>query len=203
MIRIKLLVVSVLCVLATGNQAQTAPTCSLSIVPAPVRVVRQTGHFRLSPGTVIRVDRATSELGHVLADLLAPATGFRLAVTPGQTTSGSTGSRRSRSSQRSGSTHDVIVLRTDSALSATLGLEGYRLDIAPHGVTLSAAAPAGVFYGIQTVRQLLPADVFRKSRMGHVEWTMPCVSIEDRPRFGWRGLMIDTSRHFMPKEFVE
>src|SRR5262249_20440275 len=52
-------------------------------------------------------------------------------------------------------------------------------------------------------RQLLPADVFRKSRMGHVEWTMPCVSIEDRPRFGWRGLMIDTSRHFMPKEFVE
>jgi hexosaminidase len=161
------------------------PAPGLSIIPQPVHVTRRPGHFRLSAGVIIQVDRATRELGHVLADVLAPATGFRLAVTAG---------RRPAA---------AIVLRTDSTLAGQLGPEGYRLDVATHGVTIRAATPAGVFYGIQTLRQLFPADIFRKAPVQGLEWTVPCVSIEDFPRFAWRGAMLDVSRHFMPKEFVE
>ena len=131
------------------------------------------------------MDQATRRLGHVLADGIAPGLGFQLPVV---TKGGASG---------------AIVLQTDQALSTKLGPEGYRLEVTPRRVTIRAAAPAGVFYGIQTLRQLLPSDNLRKAPVRRIEWTIPCVSIEDRPRFAWRGMMMDTSRHFMPKEFVE
>jgi hexosaminidase len=77
-----------------------------------------------------------------------------------------------------------------------LGPEGYRLDIAPTGLLLRAAAPAGLFYGVQTIRQMRPAAG------GGSPAALPCVSIEDRPRFSWRGAMLDESRHFFGKEEV-
>lgn len=186
--------VFVLVILAIGARAYGAQAASpdppLTVVPAPVRASRQPGHFGLSARTVIRVDRTTHELGHGLADALAPATGLHLAVSSGRGPQGS---------------HDsgAIVLRTDATLLPKLGPEGYRLDVTPRRVAITGGAAAGVFYGIQTLRQLLPVEIFRKSRVPHVEWNVPCVSVEDYPRFVWRGAMMDVSRHFMPREFVE
>ena len=73
-------------------------------------------------------------------------------------------------------------LREDTALAAT-SPEAYRLSVTPTGVTITGASPAGVFYGMQTLRQLLPPQIFATSRQSDVKWTIPCVEIEDQPRF--------------------
>jgi hexosaminidase len=163
--------------------AQTDTT--LSIVPKPVRLERHAGRFTLARGTVIVTDAATRELGHTLADLLFPATGFRLPV-----------------QSRAPASGPVISIGRDTTL-ARLGEEGYRLDVTAARVTIRAPAPAGAFYALQTLRQLLPAEIFRGAPVTRVTWTMPAVSIEDQPRFQWRGGHLDAGRHFMPKEFVK
>jgi hexosaminidase len=79
----------------------------------------------------------------------------------------------------------------------TLAAEGYRLQVTANGVTIAAAEPAGIFYGVQTLLQLLPKQIeSNQNKKGAAGWTIPFVSIEDAPRFGWRGLMLDVSRHF-------
>jgi hexosaminidase len=70
-------------------------------------------------------------------------------------------------------------------------------------VTARAPEAAGLFYAVQTLRQLLPAEIFRGAPSGEVDWSMPAVTVEDYPRFAWRGAHLDVGRHFMPKEFVK
>src|SRR5439155_1128821 len=96
----------------------------------------------------------------------------------------------------------VIALHLDPALTS-LGAEGYRLDVTLGRVAIRAPQPAGTFYAIQTLRQLLPPAIFRQARVPTAVWTIPAVSIEDSPRFRWRGIHLDVARHFMPKEFVK
>src|SRR5881396_558574 len=157
----------------------------LAIVPRPVRFTPRTGTFTLTAATVIVTDRGTRELGGTLADYLFPATGYRLAV---------------RASAPAGTR--VISLGLDTTLKA-LRDEGYRLEVTPARVTIRALRPAGAFYAIQTLRQLLPPAILREAKVTGTAWRMPAVSIEDYPRFTWRGLHLDVGRHFMPKEFVK
>ena len=158
---------------------------TLAVIPRPVHVTRGTGTFLLTPATVVVTDRATRPIGYQLADWLGPATGYRLAVRGGPGTAART-----------------ISLRTDPTL-ARLGDEGYRLTVTGTRITIRAFRPAGVFYGVETLRQLLPPDVFRQAPVAGVTWTVPAVEIEDMPRFQWRGAHLDVSRSFMPKEFVK
>lgn len=95
----------------------------------------------------------------------------------------------------------IITLKIDSEL-AHLGTEGYTLTITAAQAVLRAASPAGVFYATRTFLQLLSPDFFSASpdeKANRGAWTIPSVSIEDSPRFSWRGCMLDTSRHFIPK----
>ncbi len=90
----------------------------------------------------------------------------------------------------------------------TIPKEGYRLKITTTGVSLTAADPSGIFYGVQTLLQLLPNEIASKTYQGmDWDWTLPVATIEDHPRFGWRGLMLDVSRHFFTvtqvKEFID
>ncbi|RSM86031.1 beta-N-acetylhexosaminidase [Kibdelosporangium aridum] len=77
--------------------------------------------------------------------------------------------------------------------------EGYRLSITQQGVAIEAADQAGAFYGSQTLRQLYGADRFRAASLHKGPWELPCGTIEDAPRFKWRGVLLDVARHFMPK----
>jgi len=158
---------------------------SVAVIPQPAHMTRGTGTFLLTSATVVVTDRATRDIGYQLADWLRPATGYRLAV-------GGTAGAAAR----------VISLRLDSTL-ARLGEEGYRLTLTGSRITIRAYRAAGVFYGVETLRQLLPPDIFRQAPVSGVIWTVPAVDIEDTPRFSWRGAHLDVSRSFMPKEFVK
>ncbi len=154
------------------------------IVPQPLKVTAGEGTFRIQPDTVIAACEAAGDRAEQLAELLAPAMGARLRVavpTP---------------------VENCIALSIDANLSSSLGEEGYRLAVSSRRAELTAGTSGGVFWGMQTIRQLLPAQIFSPARVAGVAWEMPAVEIEDRPRFGWRGLMLDCARHFMPVEFI-
>jgi hexosaminidase len=155
------------------------------IIPRPVKMTARAGSFTITPRTVIWADHASLPVGRQLARYLEPATGFTFVVRSG----GAVPAR-------------AIVLRRNPSLKR-LGPEGYLLDVRPSGIVARAATAAGLFYAVQSIRQLLPAEVFREAAATSLPWTMPAVSIEDRPRFTWRGGHLDVGRHFMPKEFVK
>ena len=156
-----------------------------SIIPRPVSMTAQTGRFTLGPRTVIWTDPASESVGHQLATYLEPATGFVFRVQVGGPVPGA-----------------AIALRRDASLER-LGPEGYSLTVLPGGVDARAPELAGLFYAVQTLRQLLPPDIMRAAPVANTDWSMPAVTIEDRPRFAWRGGHLDSARHFMPKEFVK
>jgi hexosaminidase len=163
----------------------TAQDAAVSVIPRPVTLTRTAVSFELTPGTAIVTDRSTYDIGIQLADWLQPATGYRLAVVGAAGTGG-----------------QVVSIRLDPTLTR-LGEEGYRLTVTRSRINIRAFRPAGAFYGVQTLRQLLPPDVFRAAPVTGVAWTVPGVEIEDAPRFPWRGAHLDVSRSFMPKEFVK
>ena len=96
---------------------------------------------------------------------------------------------------------NVIRLVIDPSLD--VNGEGYLLETNPQGVTVKAKAPQGLFYGMQTFLQLLPAEVESPSVVKGVAWEAPAVTVKDEPRFAYRGLMLDPCRHFIPVEIVK
>jgi hexosaminidase len=157
---------------------------AIAVIPQPLSVQAEEGSFTIGPSTRITVHAATESAGGALAEWLRPATGYELKV-----------------SRENAPADGAIHLTLDPAL-ARLGEEGYALEVTPKRVTIRGGGAAGVFYGAQTLRQLLPAAVFAPTRQEGVVWTIPAVRIEDHPRFQWRGAMLDVSRHFMPREHV-
>ncbi len=151
------------------------------LIPLPVEHRPAAGIFHLTAATRIEVDPAVPETlaaGAFLADLLAPACGFRLPVKAKVPSAGP----------------GCIQLDLRPALTG-LGTEGYRLAVSPSRIELEAPAAAGLFYGIQTLRQLLPPAVeSAAARPG--PWIIPAGTIIDYPRFPWRGAMLDVARHF-------
>ncbi|MGZ8376218.1 MAG: beta-N-acetylhexosaminidase [Gemmatirosa sp.] len=161
------------------------------IVPAPLTVTPADGApFTLVATTTIVVPAAGDEaarVGALLATQLRPATGFAFAVTPadGPVPAG------------------AIALRLGGP--ATLGAEGYELAISADSVVVRATSPAGLFHGVQSLRQLLPAGIEAEQsamRMASA-WTIPPGRIVDRPRFAWRGGMLDVARHFFTVDEVK
>ncbi len=155
-----------------------------SVIPRPEVLTARTGSFTLRASTVMHADPMFVDVAHRFARDIANPTGLDLTV-------------RASSEGTSG-----IRLVRDRTLKSK-GDEAYRLDVTSSGIVVRAAAPAGAFFALQTVRQLLPTAILRDARVQHVAWTVPAVHIEDTPRFSWRGAHLDVSRHFMPKEFVK
>jgi hexosaminidase len=165
-----------------GASAPDAAT-SLAIIPWPEKVVRRPGEFRLTTSTCIQAPPALRGVAEWFRSELRPGTGLPLAIRA-----------------RAGGSRVVMTL--DPRLASTLGDEGYRLEVTRQTVEVRAAKTAGVFYGLQTFRQLLPAATFGRAPVADADWRAPAVLIEDRPRFAWRGNHLDVGRHFQPKEFL-
>jgi hexosaminidase len=157
-----------------------------SVIPKPVTQTMRHGHFALTPHSRIVVNAGAAAIGADLAARLRPATGFGLRVASGSSRPG-----------------DIdIALDRRAAVPGDQFAEGYRLDVRPAGVTLRAATPHGLFNGVQTIRQLLPAAVAGATRRPG-PWTMPATHIVDFPRYGYRGFMLDIARHFEPPSAVK
>ncbi|MEU2426053.1 beta-N-acetylhexosaminidase [Streptomyces sp. NPDC007851] len=156
----------------------------MDVIPEPLDVLSHgDGFFELDAGTAIAAGAGAERTERWLRGTLGAATG--LPLPPG-----------------GNADENVIRLSVDPAVTGELGAEGYRLTVAPTGVQLAGGGPAGLFWGAQTLRQLLGPDAFRRAPLSGGSRRLPSCRLQDAPRFPWRGLMLDVARHFMPKEGV-
>ena len=166
-----------------GMSAMFAQTqAPVSIIPMPVQMEQTQGVFVLPEKIVIAYDPAFKGQAEYLQELLAQSTG-RVAV------------------MKEGKAKGTIVLRTDAG--AHLKAEAYTLSVTKKGVDIVAADANGAFYGIQSLLQLFPAEIYSKKWQRATTWTAPCVEIADAPERPWRGMMLDVARYFYDKEFVK
>ena len=161
-----------------------------ALIPRPAEVTWQPGEVQLKETTRIAFAQPEArDEAETLAALLRPATGLPLPVGP----------MPAGSAQQSG----LILLGIDGGAQSESGAEGYRLEVSPGPlIRITGAKAAGLFYGGQTLRQLLPAAIYATTPQASVNWKVPCCHIEDQPRFRWRGLLLDDCRYFFGKEYV-
>ncbi|RZM27551.1 MAG: beta-N-acetylhexosaminidase [Pedobacter sp.] len=165
----------------------TMPVPEIAIIPEPVSIIKNTGTFTLPQNVIVQADKnpETKLVVDYLQMHISIPTGSFVSIytTPAAPA--------------------TIKLVTNDRENALLGKEGYQLTVTPKLITIRANKAAGLFYGVQTLLQLLPKEIETKELAPHVKWTVPCVDITDYPRLGWRGLMFDVARHFFTKEEVK
>jgi hexosaminidase len=150
------------------------PSGMQAVVPKPVSETPARGTFALGPKTRVVASAEVAPVGRYLAGLLRRATGYPIPVTAAAARSG-----------------DIVLALGPATTGAG---EAYELRVAPERITIAGAGPAGVFYGVQTLRQLLPPKA---------PWQVRAGTIVDSPRFTWRGAMLDVARHFFGVADVE
>ena len=152
-----------------------------SLVPRPQEVEADgSDGLTLTRATRVSSDRAAQDTLVWLQRELGAATGLPLAT----------------------GDEEGAQIRLSVDPGAELGREGYRLIVDGEGAIIVGNDPAGVFYGAQTLRQLLPPDAYRDAPVSGAAWRLPAVRVTDAPRFRWRGAMLDIARHFQPKREI-
>jgi len=154
---------------------------NIAIVPQPNSIKQLGGTFTLTTQSVITFNQPEAQSSaQMLANYLRPATGFPFPIKQGN--------------------KGTIALHLIK--KPELGKEGYILQSTRQGIIIAAQTPAGLFYGGQTLRQLLPNEIFSSKKIIK-KWSVPCVKIEDIPRFKWRGFMLDSARYFFKVDDVK
>jgi len=169
------------------SSTTSGSTPAVSVIPRPTKMTVGEDVFTVEADTVIVTDAGSRPEAEFLSRALQPATGFALPVVEAGADAPKT---------------NCIVMTLDPSLDS-LGEEGYRLVVTKDRVKASALRPAGVFYAGQTIRQLLPVEILKSDKVAGVPWRIPGVTIEDQPRFPWRGQLFDCCRHFFEKETVK
>ena len=153
----------------------------INIIPTPQSLVQQDGFFRLNSHTAITaVSPEAKTIAEFFAAKMRTSTGLDIQVAE----------------------KGNILLSLDSSLDVPND-EGYSLEVSKDAVKVVAKTTQGLFYGMQSFLQLLPAEIESPSKVNGIAWQAPAVSIKDAPRFGYRGIMLDPCRHFMPAENVK
>ena len=153
----------------------------INIIPTPQSLVQQDGFFRLNSHTAITVVSPEAKtIAEFFAAKMRTSTGLDIQVAE----------------------KGNILLSLDSSLDVPND-EGYSLEVSKDAVKVVAKTTQGLFYGMQSFLQLLPAEIESPSKVNGIAWQAPAVSIKDAPRFGYRGIMLDPCRHFMPAENVK
>ena len=167
--------------LFSGESAMSGKISNIKIIPKPSSIEIKSELFIFDNNTLIISSDKTCKLSKDLQAMLKPATGFTLNIV------------------KTKPKKNYIFLLLDD--SANLPQEAYTLSSDADKIIICASGESGLFYGIQTLRQLLPPEIF-SSKQVDAEWSVPAVVIKDSPRFVWRGLHLDTSRHYMPVDFI-
>lgn len=152
-------------------------------VPLPASVQTASGKFTFKADDAIQANGAAAALeAEKFVTSFRQASGLALKV---------------------GTTPARIRVNIDESVKSNAGEEGYQLQVTPQFIQLTAATGEGLYHGLQSLRQLLPPAAFSTQPVKGVEWSIGCVKIDDQPRFGWRGFMLDESRHFFGPEYVK
>ena len=153
----------------------------ITIIPKPANIEVKEGVFQFSKDTkIIASNAAQKEIATALMSKFKAATGWQSEFS----------NKKSKS--------NYIEFKIDKNLNR----EAYQLEVTSKSIVITAKENAGLIYGLETIRQLLPAAIESKNQVANVNWVIPNVSIKDEPRFQWRGLMLDLSRHFFDKNYV-
>lgn len=158
------------------------------LIPEPVSVTQGTGNFVVNNRTSIYVtssDASAKRVAAFLSKKLSKATGYTIPAV---------GNSKNENSN---------VIRLSLVKDTSLGNEGYHLNVKTNEISISANKPAGLYYGMQTLFQLMPKEIEENNVVKNVKWDVPVCSVKDYPRFAWRGLMFDVSRHFFTKDEVK
>lgn len=170
----KTIVIAILFVCPFFVSGQTA----VNIIPKPVKMEQQTGYFVIDKSTVIQFKGSSHELqvnANYLSAAIKSLTGLKLAV----------------------NTDDEKVIELGIAKIEGIGEEGYQLRVSESTISLKANTGKGIFYGIQSLLQTIP-QVRTNAKL-----KVPCITVTDYPRFGWRGMHLDVSRHFFTSDMVK
>lgn len=176
-ITIKLIAVSAMLITAISTSA-----AGVNIIPKPYELSVEEGTFTINEKTKIVYEDGLSSEANYLKDVIYPSTAMKLEVKEGDK-----------------SAKNTIKLSIDSDIEHA---EGYKLEVTPKGVEIEASTPAGVFYGIQTLLQMLPESI-ESDKLSDNSLTIQAVSIEDYPQFAWRAIMLDASRYFFTVDYIK
>jgi len=157
-----------------------------SLIPEPESVKLGTGTWTLDSSTVLTFDpsvEGAGDVAHHVAAILRFSTGFLIPV----------------SNEASANARAIRLERA----TQPLGLEAHEVHVTADTVTVVASTASGQFYGLVTLLQLLPPEIYSKRRVTHVPWVAPVCSVVDSPRLAWRGVMLDVSRFFFDVRAVK
>ena len=173
-----------LLVAAACSQAGHEEADTVSIIPQPRYVQMDEGTFRIDKDTKIFLDEPVEEYMRIagfLNERLLAAAGFSLEITDEMTADG-----------------NVIFF-----MNAGLPSEAYGIHVEPNRIVIDYGDGAGAFYALQTIFQLLPEEIFADSRQRGVKWEIPCLAMEDAPRFKYRGMHLDVCLHYFDVDFLK
>lgn len=165
-----------------SNQKEN-PDGAYLIIPEPASLVKKPGQFKIDNQTTVSIGSSNAKMAKVasyFASMIEATSGHKIQLQKG--------------------TEGSIQLEFDDAITNP---EAYKLSVNPDKIILSAGDTKGLFYGVQTLRQLLPESIEGGDVQDGVKWTIPAVEIEDSPRFKYRGMHLDVGRHFFPAEFIK
>lgn len=154
----------------------------INIIPAPAELVQNEGSFNLNSSTRISADSVLNPITDYFCAKIQKSTGYSL--------------------DRKEAASDVITLSIDTALNVP-SKEGYTLKVTSDKVDIVGKSAQGVFYGMQTLMQLLPAEIESQTVVDDIAWKIPAVTVRDYPRFPYRGMMLDVTRHYNDLDFIK
>ena len=157
---------------------------SPGIIPVPQTYRQKGGEFVFNPKTTIILqpdNQAMRNAVSLLKELFLSASDYELEIKTGKVS------------------RNAVICQIDNKIA---GDEAYKLDISRDKITVRASTSIGIFYALQSIRQLLPPEINGTKKTTDMKWSVPCMTVSDAPVFGYRGMMLDVCRHFMPKEFV-
>lgn len=157
----------------------------MNLIPKPFKFTSQPGYFRILPKSRIMLSPYNpkfKKMVEIFAHKFRTASGFKLPIIPGTEPAPT----------------DIILEISET----NLGIEGYKLNSNAKYLKITAESEAGIFNGLQTLIQLLPLEIENRTTT-ELKWTVPVCKIEDKPRFSWRGMHLDVSRHFFDADFIK
>ncbi len=181
MLKIKVILLLLIIVGLNSCNQKGEHSTALNLIPYPVKVMEQSGSFELNASTkIIATGDASQLVANYLQGLLHGATAFDLPI-------------------ENKKTSNSITLELVKGMAD----EAYELSVQPQEIIIKASQSAGLFYGVQTLRQLLPTEIESSKVVNNITWKVSCVEIKDEPRFNYRGMHLDVARHFFPVKFVK